>query len=1248
MKNTSQLLKLCLLLVLFSLNTARGQENCDADYELGMITPNGNYIITQANPASSVHIIYLPPLCNPNYLSIADNWPTSNTVSIISGYGTNTVLTNSVIPSGGYFQFNIPVNTTGSVQSYTVHYYAYQIVNPEDPGQSCKSFIFDWYPQPPVNFTVVPTPLCAGGQICFNSPTPTLTNNVHYDYFQITPPLNPAFFNNAVPNWYNSNNYNPTFANVFTSTCVPTSFFGSAGVYTIGLAAFYTTPLLPNTMGCYNTQVQTFTINPAPGVVSISSSTASTCQGSAVSLTANVNPAITSVTWQPGNLSGLVVSVTPTTTTTYTLYASTAAGCTVSTVATIQTLDCCNPNLSGQRSLSSCTLVPIGTPGALTWSSYFNTVVSATNSAIEVPASGNITANLFIRGDLQINAALTIQNSRMVFDEAAAMVQNAALTINKSYLSGCNKNWTGIRTGAILTVSNSVIEDAQDAVISNVGSGTHGGIILYNTIFNKNYRAVNIGFRPYALVSVKECIFTTRQINPSLYAYQSGSLWRTLSAFTPATLQTYLNANLMGSQVLGLSNAGRGQIGIQLFAASSSQVGNPPLNIGANVSQPYVNLFDNLPIGIYNYGSNITVLKNQFMNHSGISGYDAFASQSAGLYVDQGRVLVGTITGSVGSVASNTFVTNRNGIMATNNSSVQIGGNQFNGHTLAGVFITKMYSSTGNTFVNSVVNNAFLNNSIDVNGFDNQKIQLQVMSNTSQHTPAAFKNNQSYNVVLAELNQNAACQYTVESNLFNGKFTNGVLAMQVYGASVSNNTITMKPPFGSNFMAPVWIDNSAELKVKSNVLNCSPSTSQSWNTFGIFTALSTNNLYCSNDIKGTGTSMKFQGTSPSMIWKNKLNNNPSDPNQIGLFLDGGGDVGNINFPIGSFNTCADNEFGDFGFADTYVGNSACNPALIDYPAPFSPSNPKCPFINLSPNPTIPTFTAIANGNTGLADCGGPTLQQLNSASTPTTALSTGIAPIVNNVSSNAATTPEADYIADKGVYTLMRQSNINPTSVNGGVQFVTTLSQSAIGQFHKTDSLASKFTVSHNTLTLQQAQNLNSQTGVSNTIDQNQKLFNGIYLTYLKDENLLTAAQINSLKSLAGLCPFTDGTSVYQARTLLRKYDSTQYVNACERSEPPVKAAAARTMGNGSNASVQSPALVTQVFPNPATTELTITTELENAEFTLYNVLGEIIISTKLNPITKLDVSGLKNASYLYTIRQSGQLIQSDKLIITK
>jgi hypothetical protein len=156
--------------------------------------------------------------------------------------------------------------------------------------------------------------------------------------------------------------------------------------------------------------------------------------------------------------------------------------------------------------------------------------------------------------------------------------------------------------------------------------------------------------------------------------------------------------------------------------------------------------------------------------------------------------------------------------------------------------------------------------------------------------------------------------------------------------------------------------------------------------------------------------------------------------------------------------------------------------------------------------------------------------------------------------------------------------------------------------------------------------------------------------TYLKGLNFINVSQWNSLKALAALCPFSDGTSVYQARTLLfNTGDTTHYMNTCEVFTPPV-ANSSRLMNNSVTGNIEANvlALNTAVFPNPTSSELTITSDLTDAELAVMNVLGEVVIKTTLNPITKLDVSNLKNGTYLYTITKDKAIIKSDKLIITK
>ncbi|MBI2722784.1 MAG: hypothetical protein HYX39_11480 [Bacteroidetes bacterium] len=84
---------------------------------------------------------------------------------------------------------------------------------------------------------------------------------------------------------------------------------------------------------------------------------------------------------------------------------------------------------------------------------------------------------------------------------------------------------------------------------------------------------------------------------------------------------------------------------------------------------------------------------------------------------------------------------------------------------------------------------------------------------------------------------------------------------------------------------------------------------------------------------------------------------------------------------------------------------------------------------------------------------------------------------------------------------------------------------------------------------------------------------------------------------------FTDGTNVYQARALLRHYDTTEYFNSCEFNIP---AFTSNRMGNAETVLNNLPqALNTKVFPNPASTEVIITTDLEGAQLFVYSVCSQ-------------------------------------------
>ena len=409
---------------------------------------------------------------------------------------------------------------------------------------------------------------------------------------------------------------------------------------------------------------------------------------------------------------------------------------------------------------------------------------------------------------------------------------------------------------------------------------------------------------------------------------------------------------------------------------------------------------------------------------------------------------------------------------------------------------------------------------------------------------------------------------------------------------------------------------------------------------GIFTSIGLNNLYCENDIKGAGAAMKFMGTSPSRIYKNALNNNSIDPCYFGIFLDQNGYVGPINYPVAGFIVAtADNIFGDFTWADTYADNFS-NGSRIDYSPPPFPANPYFPNINLSVSPST-AFYPINNNLSGPAQCG-PQVGILQD-------LSRGISPFINNLLNFGPNNVNSNAIADKSIFELFRKNAINTASVGGSAAFMSMHSAAAIGNFHSMDSLVGRYIFTGNAVDLTQANSMNLSLTPTTNIEQNQKTFNTIYHTYLQGDTLVTPLQLITLKGIAQLCPFTDGTNVYQARALLKHYDTTEYFNVCEYSLPTFANTRINNIPSAkSELNITAEALSTKVFPNPAITEITIITEVQGAKIFIYNLVGQLLIESPLTAETKLDISEFKNGTYLYKIMKDKALIKSERLIINK
>ncbi|MFN8230792.1 MAG: T9SS type A sorting domain-containing protein [Bacteroidia bacterium] len=227
-----------------------------------------------------------------------------------------------------------------------------------------------------------------------------------------------------------------------------------------------------------------------------------------------------------------------------------------------------------------------------------------------------------------------------------------------------------------------------------------------------------------------------------------------------------------------------------------------------------------------------------------------------------------------------------------------------------------------------------------------------------------------------------------------------------------------------------------------------------------------------------------------------------------------------------------------------------------------------------------------------------------------------------------------------------------PPFLNGLLNFGanTTNASANTGKFYTIDSLIYNYALTTNSLNLAQMLSQNTSAIATNTVEQNQINFNAIYHSYLTNPASITPAQLTSLQNIAQLCPFTNGTSVYQARAVLRYFnDSTYYTNPCEYNLPNVA-------GSGSRLGILQNNVVdiieensnVQVYPNPSNGELNINLPVEGAEIEITNTLGQLVYKTKLNKENKLLINDLKPGVYLYSIISTNAVLKTDKLVLTK
>ncbi len=225
-----------------------------------------------------------------------------------------------------------------------------------------------------------------------------------------------------------------------------------------------------NANGCINTATRVITVNIVPPV-GTNVTSASICSGSSTTITGT---GANTYTWQPGSLSGAIVTVSPTSTTTYTVTGTnTTTGCTATSTRTITVNNCTTTVnlklfLEGYYKLASTMNATLQNQGVSGSSTVTDTItvelrnstapyaVAATTKAIlNTNGTAACTFNPFISGNYYI--AVKHRNSIQTWSSTTVSVGSSPITydfsnlITKAYGSNMKLMTTGPNVYAFFT-----------------------------------------------------------------------------------------------------------------------------------------------------------------------------------------------------------------------------------------------------------------------------------------------------------------------------------------------------------------------------------------------------------------------------------------------------------------------------------------------------------------------------------------------------------------------------------------------------------------------------------------------------------------------------------------------------------------------------------------------------------------------------------------------------------------------------
>ncbi|MGZ4155739.1 MAG: T9SS type A sorting domain-containing protein [Bacteroidia bacterium] len=661
----------------------------------------------------------------------------------------------------------------------------------------------------------------------------------------------------------------------------------------------------------------------------------------------------------------------------------------------------------------------------------------------------------------------------------------------------------------------------------------------------------------------------------------------------------------------------RTAVGIEINSVKS-------VTIGVSMGAATENNFKNMNIGISATKSIVTVYGNNFRNITAgaapNTGIAAIKAVGQAMPFPVGYVPNSLKVGDGTALHSNTINNCANGIVTDVNMNVSISLNSIKNISARGIYIRGNKALNTVNITKDTITNFSTGIFCELNNLCTTSITLNKIN-----SPAITAS--STGIALAGINSTHDL-YTIYNNDID-KVSTGVLARSETKAVIDGNRINVRPITLLVSGIGVFLSNNIGTSVTTNIIQCIPATTTNTNVKGVFVQDSPNTIVKCNEAYNFGASIHFDGPANTFgtVFNNLMKNG-----KYALWLSNGVALGNQGGPAPT-GVASDNKWQGTFTAHTFL--SGGTPTIGNNSRIFYRSGGTyVPSLNSSV-PSGVTMVPLVVTATNL-----PSICSFPLPPLP------GHKAMQLIAQDSVYTTHELKWLSKHAVY---RELKTDSTLIAGDTilsNFENTTALQNTGKLY--DAL--EMTASSDVADYTTAQSTLSLVMPSDNIEDYLKTVLNLALQNAMNGIDFDSTELSTLRDIAGMCPYSEGTGVYLARSLVMSYDpeGTEYQNSCE-------IATDRSMSL-----IDAPTQETAVennfvlYPNPNNGEMTLNykiNEQENGNLIIYDITGRQINSYKLTSANNsliIKENELSNGIYLYKIVIGTKTVKSDRLVIIK